>query len=491
MLLKNRQIFSVFLALALAISATACGEKAVEFDGNFRVTTPQIYISDFSEIKPGDNAPGTGNNGGPQIDILTVNETTGVPVNIQHVITVYAKALTDSGAANANEYLDGTMFYICNPDGTEASDKYFILDNKTAVQADEYTEENGDIIAVRYYLPGQTVDAPGENVPSHTIDSYLLGLSADASDDYLLPKAEMNVSVKTQASIGEVTDETDWSTVDSISLYSDGYDACPIDTNLISFGTIPVEETALPETAYESTEPEMEVTLPPEAETLSPVTTIPSDSQEESSILESETQLETQLTETTTVEETTVEEITTTVASTTENVVIYPDGMSVTNSNGTIDLNAGESFKIETVFTPENTTEKGLTYSSSDTNVASVDANGTITGLSSGSASISITSVNGMVLSLNVNVKSQTPAVPQSVKFDTESLTLNAGDSYNLSVSIEPQNIGDVSVTWTTSDSNVAYISSGTTITAANPGVAVITLTTENGITATCTVTVI
>lgn len=484
---------------------TACAQSGeeVQFDGNYLVTTPQVYISKFADIKPGDNDPATGNTDGPQIDILTVNETKGVPVNIQHVITVYAKAITDSGAANVNEYLDGSAFYICDTDGKEAEDKYFILQNKTAVQASEYSEENdGDIIAVRYYLPGQSIDKPSDDKPSFTVDSYLLGLSSEVSSDYELPSAEMNVSIKTQASIGDVTEETDWSTIDSISLYSDRYNGSPIDTSLVSFNpyvNISSEPETNAEANTEETEP-VQITLPPDAETLSPVTEAPST--EDSDLTETAVSTETDVapitetesqTEVSTEATTTAAPSETTAKTTTSAQVVYPEGMSITNSNGQIDLNVGESFTVQTAFTPENTTETSLTCVSSDTNVATVDSNGTITAIGAGSASVSLTSVNGMTLTVNVTVKAEesaAPTEPSSVRFDVENVTLNAGETYDLSVVIEPQNIGNVSVTWSTTDANVATILSGTTITAVGSGTATITLTTANGLSTSCTVTV-
>lgn len=79
--------------------------------------------------------------------------------------------------------------------------------------------------------------------------------------------------------------------------------------------------------------------------------------------------------------------------------------------------------------------------------------------------------------------------VPTEISLDKSELILTEGDTYTFEVTINPVEATDKSVTWTSSDENVATIEDGV-VTGIAPGTAVITASTVNGLTATCTVTV-
>ena len=81
------------------------------------------------------------------------------------------------------------------------------------------------------------------------------------------------------------------------------------------------------------------------------------------------------------------------------------------------------------------------------------------------------------------------PVEVTNVKLNASSVKLEVGQHKALKATVTPSNAADKSITWTTSDANVAYVKNGV-VTAANPGTAVITATSVNGKTATCTVTV-
>lgn len=75
------------------------------------------------------------------------------------------------------------------------------------------------------------------------------------------------------------------------------------------------------------------------------------------------------------------------------------------------------------------------------------------------------------------------------VKLDQTTLTLNAGESAQLTATVSPSNATNKSVTWSTSNSNVSV--SGGKVTAKTAGSAIVTVTTaDGGYTAQCNVTV-
>ena len=76
-----------------------------------------------------------------------------------------------------------------------------------------------------------------------------------------------------------------------------------------------------------------------------------------------------------------------------------------------------------------------------------------------------------------------------SVSLDKTSLTLEVSESETLTATVLPGNATEKAVTWTSSVQSVATVANGR-VTAVGSGVATITATTNNGKTATCTVTV-
>lgn len=71
-------------------------------------------------------------------------------------------------------------------------------------------------------------------------------------------------------------------------------------------------------------------------------------------------------------------------------------GITISGSN---EVSVGNTTKLDIAYTPENTTEKGVTWTSSDETVATVDENGVVKGIAEGTATITATSTK------NINIK--------------------------------------------------------------------------------------
>jgi hypothetical protein len=86
-------------------------------------------------------------------------------------------------------------------------------------------------------------------------------------------------------------------------------------------------------------------------------------------------------------------------------------GVSLNKSNTNLDLGGMETLYEE--IDPPNATNKNVTWSSNNTAVATVSAGGTITGLAAGSATITVTTVDGgKKATCAVNVTVSTSAIP-------------------------------------------------------------------------------
>ncbi len=151
---------------------------------------------------------------------------------------------------------------------------------------------------------------------------------------------------------------------------------------------------------------------------------------------------------------------------------------------------AGATEKINVAITPENATNKGVTYESSDTDVATVTADGTVRAAGEGNAKITVTTLDGG-FSASCDIEVKYPVNVSSVKVTPESIELTVGEEADLSVSVLPSNADNKEVYYSTSDSGVATVNNGV-IKAKKAGTATISVKSKqnSSIYDTCAVTV-
>jgi uncharacterized protein YjdB len=154
-------------------------------------------------------------------------------------------------------------------------------------------------------------------------------------------------------------------------------------------------------------------------------------------------------------------------------------------------LTEGDTITLSAEVLPYDTTySKNVSWSSSNEAVATVSADGTVTAKSAGIAIITATSENGMTASCTITVEKKLIPITE-VYLDKSSATLTEGDTATLTATVLPENTTySKDVSWSSSNSAVATVDANGTVTAKSAGTAVITATTENGKTASCTVTV-
>ena len=162
---------------------------------------------------------------------------------------------------------------------------------------------------------------------------------------------------------------------------------------------------------------------------------------------------------------------------------------SITLNHKEATVEEGASIKLEATILPDNTTDKSVAWSSSDNTIATVDANGLVTALIPGAATITATSANGLKASCKVTVKAK-PIVEQLITLNHKEATVDEGASIKLEATILPDDTTDKSVTWSSSDNTVATVDADGLVTALIPGTATITATSANGLKASCELTV-
>mgnify|MGYP000487191406 CR=1 FL=1 len=78
-------------------------------------------------------------------------------------------------------------------------------------------------------------------------------------------------------------------------------------------------------------------------------------------------------------------------------------------------LNVGDTFTITATVKPDNATDKSVTWSSSNTSVATVDENGVVTAVTEGTATITATASNGVEASCTVTVKQKGDSILKKI----------------------------------------------------------------------------
>ena len=168
-------------------------------------------------------------------------------------------------------------------------------------------------------------------------------------------------------------------------------------------------------------------------------------------------------------------------------------------SQSTLSMKKGETAALTVTITPENATDKAVDWTSSDTKIATVDSTGKVTAVSAGTASITCTAQDGSdkKATCKVTVTDPTPPKPSVVK--VAKITLNKttasvgkGKAMQLTAIVTPTNATNKAVTWKSSNTKIATVSSTGKVTAKAAGTVTITCMAQDGSgkKATCKVTV-
>jgi len=180
---------------------------------------------------------------------------------------------------------------------------------------------------------------------------------------------------------------------------------------------------------------------------------------------------------------------TATCAVTVSTPIISVTGVRLNKSSSVISVGANDT--LSAAITPTDATNQAVTWKSSNTAVATVDLNGKVVGVSTGTTVITATTVDGRkTATCAVTVSTRIISVT-GVSLNKGSSVIKVGANDTLSAAITPTNATNKAVTWKSSNTAVATADLNGKVIGVSAGIAVITVTTVDGKkTATCTVTV-
>lgn len=147
-------------------------------------------------------------------------------------------------------------------------------------------------------------------------------------------------------------------------------------------------------------------------------------------------------------------------------------------------LGSGETYKLP-LSVDGSDINTGFLFESSDANILSVGADGTVTGNALGTAKLTVKTYNGLSSACSVAVQN----APESISFPQENTNVFAGEKLKLAP-VLPSGSASANITYA-SDNDAVAKAQGNEIVAVANGTANITATTFNGKSATCQITVV
>lgn len=151
----------------------------------------------------------------------------------------------------------------------------------------------------------------------------------------------------------------------------------------------------------------------------------------------------------------------------------------VTLDQSAVTLTVGGTSPLAATVAPAAVTDPTVVWTSDNPAIATVNSSGTITAVSAGSTDIWVTTNDGgFTDTVSVTVQPAVVAVT-GVTLDQTSATLVAGDTLELTETIEPSNATNTDVTWSSNDIAVATVVNGDVF-AVGVGTTTITVTTDD-----------
>ena len=164
----------------------------------------------------------------------------------------------------------------------------------------------------------------------------------------------------------------------------------------------------------------------------------------------------------------------------TEEIVVDYKAESISLDKTNITLNNNKPVKLNEKVLPEYTNNKKVNWKSSDEKIARVDGNGNVTAVENGTCKITATTTDGTNKTASCDVKVDIKA--ESIGFSLTSYKItDLAQTPSFTAKILPENTANKNVTWKSSDTSIATVSSSGVIKAVSNGTCKITATTKDG----------
>lgn len=138
-----------------------------------------------------------------------------------------------------------------------------------------------------------------------------------------------------------------------------------------------------------------------------------------------------------------------------------------------LSLNEGEEYTLTPTITPSNAENTSLTWTSSNESVATVDQAGKVTAVSKGTATIKAEARDGS--GANVSCSLTVIRLVSSIELDRASFVLYTSRTETITATVNPADANNTGITWSSSDTSIATVSSSGVVYGRGPGNVTIT----------------
>jgi phosphate transport system substrate-binding protein len=172
-----------------------------------------------------------------------------------------------------------------------------------------------------------------------------------------------------------------------------------------------------------------------------------------------------------------------------KNNLVKVKATGITLRSASANIMPGTKYSLTPEIAPSDASDQTLTFTSSNTDVATVSSTGQVTGVGEGSATITAKTKDGSNITKTCKITVSYPVI--SVTLDKTTANLKVNKTLTLKASVNPTYATNKNLTWKSSDAKIAAVSSTGVITAKKAGTVNITVTTKDGnFSATCKITV-
>lgn len=154
---------------------------------------------------------------------------------------------------------------------------------------------------------------------------------------------------------------------------------------------------------------------------------------------------------------------------------VYAEDIEISIASN--ELQVGSTMEISGKISPSNTTNRKITYSSSNDEIATVSSSGVIKGISAGTVTLTATTSNNISKEMDINIFE---VFPEEIQCEA-SAKLIVGDTYMLPIEILPKSANNKDFTVSSSDNEVLKYTENT-IEAVKEGKATLHIETWNGV---------
>ena len=158
--------------------------------------------------------------------------------------------------------------------------------------------------------------------------------------------------------------------------------------------------------------------------------------------------------------------------------VVVTQPVTKIDITGDTNIFKGATTQLTAAVTPSNASDKTVTWKSSNDSIATVSATGLVTAVKTGTVVITATAKDGSGVKGAVNVT--VSVLVSAISISGETAVFEGGKT-TLTASVTPEDAANKSVTWSSSNADIASVNAAGEVTGVKAGTATITATAKDG----------